>query len=94
MRQWNKETIKEQLKLHNKQNKDERYNYFSREFNSLWYCWELEKYTISLQKELQQKENIIKEVRKYIKDNSAFLNDDEWELFNKKEIYEILDKGE
>ena len=47
-----------------------------------------------LEQKLEQKENIIKEVREYIQDNSAFLNDDEWEVFNKKEIYEILDKGE
>ena len=58
---WNKETIEEQLRLHKRQNKDDRYNYFGREFNCLWYCWELEKYTI---KEIQRLNNIIKELEK------------------------------
>ena len=93
MRQWNKETINEQLKLHKKQNKDERYNYFSREFNSLWYCWELEKYTISLQNQLQQKENIIKEVReKLLCYGETFDLKVHQEM--QKELLEILDKGE
>ena len=89
MRQWNKETINEQLKLHKKQNKDERYNYFSREFNSLWYCWELEKYTISLQTQLQQKENIIKEVREYIE---SYMPNYDFDKTNLIKLLEILDK--
>ena len=104
MRQWNKETINEQLKLHKKQNKDERYNYFSREFNSLWYCWELEKYTISLQTQLQQKENIIKEVREYIENNDLYEQDYDYDYEEnlvvgppsdetaRKILLEILDK--
>ena len=92
MRQWNKETINEQLKLHKKQNKDERYNYFAREFNSLWYCWELEKYTISLQTQLQQKGNIIKEVREYI--HWRLDNGQDMYITQMKELLEILDKVE
>ena len=53
-----------------------------------------------IRKELQQKENIIKEVREYIKDNVvvyAFNNKDlpHWEFNddNVKELLEILDKG-
>ncbi len=39
--------------------------------------------------QLQQKENIIKEVREYIQDNAWFL----YEMhFNYKKIFEILDK--
>lgn len=53
MRQWNREKIEEQLKLHKKQNKDDRYNYICEEFNSIWYCWELEKYILQKQKELE-----------------------------------------
>ena len=52
---------------------------------------ELEKYTISLQTKLQQKENIIKEVREYIEENEkeyGSLED------NEKIILRILDKGE
>lgn len=64
MRGWNKETIEEQLRLHKRQNKDNRYNYFEKEFNCLWYCWELEKYTI---KEIERLHSIIKEVRDYTK---------------------------
>ena len=52
MKGWNNEKIKEQLQLHKKQNKDDRYNHLCREFNSLYYCWELEKYTIKLKKQL------------------------------------------
>ena len=97
MRQWNKETIKEQLKLHNKQNKDERYNYFSREFNSLWYCWELEKYTISLEKQLQQKENIIKDIKSqldYLETYSS--KEDVFDDMKKRldRIESIINKGE
>ena len=92
MRQWNKETINEQLKLHKKQNKDERYNYFSREFNSLWYCWELEKYTISLQTQLQQKENIIKEAREYIESYMPNYDFDKTNLIKLLEILKGSDK--
>ena len=45
-------------------------------------------------KEIERLQNIIKEVREYIEKNSAFFNDVEWELFNKREIYEILNKGD
>lgn len=68
MRQWNKETIEEQLKLHKKQKKDERYNYFASEFNSLWYCWELEKYTINKQKQLDQLTNNWNELEEWVKE--------------------------
>lgn len=30
----------------------------------------------------------------YINENSAFMNDDEWEVFNKKELLNILNGGE
>jgi hypothetical protein len=62
MKGWNNEKIKEQLQLHKKQNKDERYNYLCREFNSLYYCWELEKYTLNLKKQLEAYENMRKEL--------------------------------
>ena len=65
MRQWNKETIEEQLKLHKKQNKDDRYNYMNEQFNVLWYCWELEKYTIEKDKEIEKLNNIIDELEKW-----------------------------
>lgn len=38
---------------------------------------------------LQQKENIIKEVREYIKEND---NKEPWKSLNGKELLEILDK--
>ena len=54
-----------------------------------------------LERELDKKENIIKEVREYIKDNVvvyAFNNKDlpHWEFNddNVKELLQILDKGE
>lgn len=68
MRRWNKQTIEEQLKLHKKQNKDDRYNYMSEQFNALWYCWELEKYTIEKDKEIERLNNIIDELEKELKD--------------------------
>ena len=46
------------------------------------------------EEEIERLQNIIKEVREYIEKNSAFFNDVEWELFNKREIYEILNKGD
>lgn len=47
-----------------------------------------------LHQENTQLKRVLKEIREYIKDNSAFMNDDEWEVFNKKEILEIIDKAE
>ena len=44
------------------------------------------------QDRIKQKDNIIKEVREYIENNSVFLENDEYEVFNKKDILEILDK--
>ena len=44
------------------------------------------------QEENQRLHSIIKEVREYIENNSAFLENDEYEVFNKKDILEILDK--
>ena len=66
MKQWNKETIEEQLKLHKKQNKDDRYNYICEQFNPIWYCWELEKYTLQKDKEINRLNNIINELEKSI----------------------------
>ncbi len=57
MRQWNKETIEEQLRIHKKQNKDVRYNYMCEQFNVVWYCWELEKYTLQKEKEIERLNN-------------------------------------
>lgn len=79
MRQWNKETIEEQLKLHKKQNKDERYNYFASEFNSLWYCWELEKYTINKQQQIDQLTNNWNKLEEYIKERIQYWEEQEKE---------------
>lgn len=57
MKVWNKETIKEQLQLHKKQNKDARYNYMCKEFNCLWYCWELEKYILECDEKIDKTTN-------------------------------------
>lgn len=59
--------------------------------------WEdLERYSKEQDKILQQKENIIKEVREYIKDNFFVELYDSRSLEHKKisELFEILDKGE
>ena len=87
------ENIK-QMKTHNKGNLLINRSTMLYIFNTKEFMLDFIEYVTNLQDQLQQKENILKEVREYIKDNSAFLNDDEWEVFNKKEIYEILDKVE
>lgn len=46
-----------------------------------------------LRKELQQKENIIKEVREYI-ESSKYWNGDNWNCLHCEKLLEILDKGE
>ena len=86
MRRWNKATIEEQLKLHKKQNKDDRYNYFAREFNCLWYCWELEEYTIKENKRLN---NIINKTKQYIKENILSFN--EVDMADIKVILDMLE---
>ena len=70
MKGWNNEKIKEQLQLHKKQNKDDRYNYLNKEFNSLYYCWELEKYTIKLKKQLEEYKNMRKGIISFIENNT------------------------
>ena len=59
MRGWNKDTIEEQLKLHRKQNKDDRYDYLCSEFNAINYCVNLEKYTNKLQQENKKLKELI-----------------------------------
>ena len=59
-----------------------RFNYDSaRDFNE-----ELKQYVKDLQ-------NRVDKAIEYINDNSAFMEDDEWEMFNKKELLDIL-RGE
>ena len=43
-------------------------------------------------KQLEAYENMRKEAIKYIEDNSAFLENDEYEVFNKRELLNILNK--
>ena len=47
------------------------------------YCFELKVYKSRNEKAIE-----------YIKENSAFMNDDEWEVFNKKELLNILNGGD
>ena len=90
MRCWNKEKIEEQLKLHKKQNKDERYNYFSREFNSLYYTWELEKYTIKkidrLNKELDYISEELNKCQDKLLDKENIINELEKWLYECRNV--------
>ena len=60
------------------------------------YYIETHKLAKQYSKELQQKENIIKEVREYIENGQAFdiSLDREFAVFDRKELLEILDKGD
>ena len=57
---------------------------------------ELDEYTKQLEYKLQQKENIIKEVREYIEENFCYITCDgiKYIMPSGKDILEILNKGE
>lgn len=57
----NEKGLKEQLKLSKKQNKETRYNYIAKSFNSIDYAMELEKYIFKLGKEKQELIDYLKE---------------------------------
>lgn len=88
MRQWNKETIEEQLKLHKKQNKDDRYNYMSEQFNALWYCWELEKYTLEKDKEIKRLNKKYEDAVADYEEQKYIINELEEHLVAMSKIYE------
>lgn len=46
------------------------------------------------EEKIQKKQAIIDKAINYIEKESAFLSDDEYELFNKKELLQILEKGD
>lgn len=46
------------------------------------------------EEKIQKKQAIIDKAINYIEKESAFLNDDEYELFNKKELLDILKEAQ
>jgi hypothetical protein len=76
MKGWNKITIEKQLSLHKQQNKDDRYNYMCEQFNALWYCWELEKYTINQNKQLNKYKQILDKIKEYVNKEISLIDKD------------------
>lgn len=53
----------------------------------------IEDYKVLYEMEKEKKQDLQQRIDKaieYIQDNSAFMNDDEWEVFNKKDLFNIL----
>ena len=62
---------------------------FLYEYKENYYCFE-HIVNILLQQENQKYKEVIEKAINYIEKESAFLSDDEYELFNKKELKDIL----
>lgn len=65
----NEKGLKEQLKLSKKQNKETRYNYIAKSFNSIDYAMELEKYIFKLQQEKQELINKLNKAKEFVNKN-------------------------
>lgn len=66
---------------------------FLYEYEEKYYCFE-HILIILLQKENQKYKEVFDRAINYIEKESAFLSDDEYELFNKKELKDILKEVE
>ena len=49
---------------------------------------------INWKEESKKQKEVIDKAIEYIEKESSFLSDDEYELFNKKELLQILEKGD